>query len=391
MPLRALRALLVSSLAFAALAQSKPATTPATAPRKPTLAVLPFIAATGDTKEEDLAARMRFAVSQKLSTDTNAVAANGAFDRMDNLQLDNLVSALQISFAGKSLPDDDDMQKLLAALETDFTITGTVKGRTLTLTLYQKSTPAKTATAEIPPDSTSPKLTVEKIVTDLTGTAFAHIRDTEVDHSDPKVEARAATRPNLVPDPAFDLAARDPKKLAVNWNAILAAEHYAPPLLTPDDAKNLAPDRVAVVPKSASGLEGDGTCLQLRVTRGTAEMNGLACESTWIPVEANKKYRFAASYHSDAPTLRVFLKGFATKSDQFGDKNDPEAVRREFYRAQVLPRERNGRWELIEMDFTPSTLKPTDPKIEWIKVDFLAYLRAGNVFIDDVSIKKIDE
>jgi len=391
--LRVLRAFVVTSLAL--IAQTKPVATStapaATQPKKPTLAVLPFIAATGDAKEKDLATRMRFAVSQKLSSDMNAVVANGTYDRMDNLELDNLISALQISFGGKSLPDDDDMQKLLAALDTEFTIAGTVKGRQLSLTLYHKATVAKTATSDIPPDDTSPKLTVEKTLTDLTGTAFAHIRDTEVDHSDPKVEARAATRPNLVPDPGFDLAAKDPKKLAANWQAILAADHYAPPLLTTDEAKNLPADKVAIVPKSASGLEGDGTCLQLRLTRGVAENNGLACESTWIPVEANKKYRFSAQYHSDAPTLRVFLKGFATKPDQFGDKNDPEAVRREFYRAQVLPRQQNTKWDLIEMDFTPSTLKPTDPKIEWIRVDFLAYLHPGNVFIDDVSVKKLDE
>jgi hypothetical protein len=39
-------------------------------------------------------------------------------------------------------------------------------------------------------------------------------------------------------------------------------------------------------------------------------------------------------------------------------------MRREYYRAQVLPRQKNAGWELIEMDFTPGTLKATDPKIQ---------------------------
>ncbi len=397
--LGALRIFVLASVALAGMGQATtptPATSPATAAaKKPTLAVLPFFAVTGDAKEKDLAARMRFAVSQKLSSDMNAVVANGAYDRMDNVEVDNLISALQISFGGKTPPDDDDMQRLLGSLETQFTIAGSVKGRQLSLTLYQDAKQVKTAVTEIPPDNTSPKLAVEKVLTELTGTAFAHIRDVEVDHSDPKVEARVAARPNLAPDPGFEMAAKDPKKAAVNWDAILGADHYAPPLLSAAEAANLAADRVAVVPKSASGVRGkdaaDGLCLMMRMSKGVAENNGLACESTWIPVEANKKYRFTAMYHSEGPIARIFLKGFATKPDQFGDKNDPEATRREFYRAQVLPREKNAGWDLIEMDFTPSTLKAMDPKIEWMRVDLYIYAKPGTIYFDDVTVKKVDE
>lgn len=383
------------------------ATQTSTAPKKPTLAVLPFTPLTGDTKEKDLADRLRFAVAQKLSSDMNANAANGVYDRLDNVQIDQLISALEISFA-KAPPDDEDIQKLLAAIDTQFTIAGTVKGRQLTLTLYQNATQVKTATTAIPPDSDSPKLAVEKILTDLTGTAFAHIRDVEADHSDAKAEARFASRANLVPDPGFEPAAKDPKKAAANWEAILGDQHYAPPLLTATDAANLAQDAVAVVPKSvvrqASALVGSGSkkselkaedsdqfCLLMRISKHTAENNGLACESTWIPVEQGTKYRFTVQYHSTGPTARLFLKGFAEKPDQFSDPKKPETSRREFYRAQVLPRQKNAGWELIEMDFTPSTQKTTDPKIQWLKVDLYIYLTAGDVFFDDVVVKKLDE
>lgn len=379
---------------------TKPVTS--TAPQKPTLAVLPFVPLTGDAKEKDLAERMRFAVSQKLSSDMNAVVANGAYERLDNVKADQFISALQVSFA-KALPEDDDMQRVLATLDTQFTIAGTLKGRELTLTLYTRDTKTKTATTTIPLDNTSPKLAVEKILTDLTGTAFAHIRDVEADHSDPKAEARFAARPNLVPDPGFELAATQGKPSALNWEVILAAEHDPPLLLTARDAANLAPDRVAVIPYQGSSLPPpptrsvpvaglvNGYCLMMRMSKQVAENNGLACESTWIPVEQNKKYRFTAQYHSQGPTARLFLKGFAEKPDQFSDAKNPESSRREFYRAQVLPRKKNAGWDLIEMDFTPGTLKPTDPPIQWLRVDLYVYLTPGDIYFDDVTVKKLAE
>ena len=78
------------------------------------------------------------------------------------------------------------------------------------------------------------------------------------------------------------------------------------------------------------------------------------------------------------------------KADQYGDKNDPETVRRQFYRAQVAPTGSNHGFELMEMDFTPSSLKPTDPKIEWVRVDLYVYLHPGDIFFDDVVVKKLD-
>jgi len=393
--LRTLCSLCALCLIPLAHAQTKPATTP----KKPTLAVLPFVPLTGDTV---LADRMRFAVSQKLSSDLNAVAANGTYDRLDNVQVDQLISALQISFA-KAPPDDDELQKLLATLDTQFTIAGTVKGRTLTLTLYTSAELSKTITTTIPPDNTSPKLTVEKALTDLTGTAFAHIRDTEVDHSDPTAEARFAAHPNLVPDPGFELAAKEGKKTAINWEVLLGPAHDPPLLLTANDAANLSQDRAVIIPIRSAGVPpltappaGGGKapandyCLMMRMSKSVAEANGLACESTWIPVEQGKKYRFTALYHSTGPTARLFLKGFAEKPDQFSDPKNPDTMRREFYRAQILPRKKNAGWDLIEMDFTPSTLKPTDPKIQWLRVDLYIYLAPGDVFFDDITVKKLD-
>ncbi len=372
---------------------------PQSQPKKPTVAVLPFVG--GNESEKTLAEKMRFAVSQKLSNDADG---GNKYDRLDNVQIDMAISALQIPWQGNAgkLPDDDDIQKVIETLAADKTFLGRVEGRKLTVNLYEGAKLTRTATVEIPGDRESPKLTVEKLITDLTGAKFTHIREVEADHSDPKVEERFAQRPNLAPDAGFEEAAKSDKRVAANWGAILGANRYAPPLITDDEARTLPKDRVAIVSKSVAGdpKETQGHCLMMRMSKDVAENNGLACESTWIPVEHGKTYRFQVRYHSTGPVPRLFLKGFAFKPDQFGDQKDPEAVRREFYRTQILPRHKNAAFDLIEMDFTPSVAeagkgdggsKAVGMKIEWLRVDLYIYLSAGDVFFDDVVVKKIAE
>ena len=310
----------------------------ATAPSSPkTLAVLPFVG--GTDAEKTLAERMRFAVSQKLSNDANG---GGAFNRVDNVQVDQTISALQIPW-GATEPGgavdwaaDDDMQKVLSTLGTDTTITGIIKRRTLTLRLYTGAVLSKTAAVDIPSDKESPKLAVEQVLSELTGATFAHMRDVEADHSDAAAEKRFAQRPNLVVDPGFEAAATAQGQKALAWTAILGGDHYAPPLLSPQTAARLPADHVAVVPTSVAGdpTNISDHCLMMRMNKEVAESNGLACVSTWIPVTQGKKYRFSVKYLSKGPTARLFLKGFAYKPDAYGDKNDPEAVRREYYRAR---------------------------------------------------------
>jgi hypothetical protein len=338
-------------------------------------------------------------VAQKLSNDANG---GGQFERIDSVTVDNTLSALQIPWstsAGK-LPDEEDIQKALETLGTDKAFVGVVKGRALTVSLYEGAKLAKTVTVEVPPDKESPKLTVEGLITQLTGASFAHIREVECDHSDPAVEKRFAERANLVRDPGFEDAPKGGKSAAGDWGAILGGDRYAPPVITAEEARTQPADRVAVVPKVVAGdpAAKDGHCLMMRMSKNVAENNGLACESIWIPVEHNQTYRFTCMYHSTGPVPRLFLKGFALKPDQFGDKSDPEAVRREFYRTQILPRKKNDKFELIEMDFTPSVVeqgkgnggsKAEGMKIEWLRVDLYIYLTPGDVFFDDVVVKKI--
>lgn len=72
-------------------------TTKGTEQKKKTLAVLPFLAST--PAEKKLADRMRFAVSQKISNDAKG-GATANIDRMDNVQVEQVISALQMVWDG---------------------------------------------------------------------------------------------------------------------------------------------------------------------------------------------------------------------------------------------------------------------------------------------------
>jgi hypothetical protein len=346
--------------------------------KKPTLAVLPFVPASA--KDKELAADFRKRVAGKADT-------SGAFDRKDNVEVENAVSALGVLTT--EAISDDDMQRILQALGADMTLAATVEGRTVSATLYKGKEKLKSTRVEIPGGKDSPKMALEQIWKDLMGDGveFARVRDKEVDRDDAAAEKRwaDAKNPNLVKNAGFE------EVKTGDWGAILGADRYAPPLLSEADAKNLAADKVAVVPAGVGAKKGGGQILMMRMSRNVAENNGLACESIWIPVESGKKYRFSVMYHSTGPAPRLFLKGFAEKPDQFGDKKDPETTRREYYRFQVLPRKKNEAWEAIEADFTPVSLKPTDPKVQWLRVDLYIYLSPGDVFFDDVVVKKISE
>lgn len=347
----------------------------ASAADKVSVAVLPL--AGNSPEERKLADQVRFALSQKITRDGN-------LDRKDNTDVDDMLSALMIP-TRDAVPPPADLIKISETLGVDRLIVGYMSGRNVTLSLYQKDRKISTSSAVIPGGRESPKLTYEKLLTDLLSLQFTHISEVECDHSDPATEKRFAERPNLCPDPGFEDATKLPDKKAKQWGAINRSDRYGPPLISFGEAGNLPDDRMAIVPHA----EGNGHYLLMRMSKDVAELNGLACESVWIPVEQGAKYRFTVRYRSNGPRLRLFIKGFAVNPDQYGDKNDPEVARREYYRFQVLPREKNKDWELIEADFNPGSLKPTDPKIEWIRVDLYAYLHAGDASFDDVVVKKI--
>ncbi|HMD54414.1 MAG TPA: hypothetical protein VKJ65_07700, partial [Phycisphaerae bacterium] len=129
----------------------------------------------------------------------------------------------------------------------------------------------------------------------------------------------------------------------------------------------------------------------MRVGKGVAESNGLACESFWIPVKDGHHYRFAADYHSTDPEIQIFLKGFSYWPDEFSTPDNLASQRKEIYRAQLLTPKKNAGWDTTEMDFTPASLTRLDQAhpIKWLRIDFYIYLYPGDVFFRNVVLKDI--
>ena len=347
----------------------------------PTLAILPFVPLNGSS--QGLADRMRFAVGKKMSR-------NGHFKRIDDHDVDMMISALQIPWTQPV--HTSDVIQVIKNLATTQTVMGYLKGRRLKLELFAGTRLAKTVSASIPPDNTSPRLTVEAMLTKLDNIGFHHISSQQVNHSNPVVERLFKIRPNLVVDPHFALAARRGLRASPDWQMFLEKQDYHPPLISAASAKTLKPDSVAIVPQSVvPGTKDRGYCLMLRTSLNTAQNNGLACESMWIPVIDGHHYRFSAQYHSDGPKIRIFLKGFAYWPDAFSSSKNLASQRKEIYRYQMLPVTRNKRWSTTEADFYPRAMKSLNNKhpIKWIRIDFFSYLNAGDAFFRRVQIRDI--
>ena len=327
---------------------------------------------------------MRFAVSQKLSRD-------GAWDRKDNVEVDNAVSALQVTI-DQTDPSAAEMVKLAKILEVDYVITGHVKGRTLTLTMYQGGVAGGSAVAEIPPDKESPRLAVEKVLTDLAGVSFQHIREVEADKTDPATSSGGPA--GRIWHPIRGLRRRRRRRRRIRprggrfWGR--AAMREVVRCGGGEGGRGGYGGDCARVGGGGCGQCGgelpDDACEQ---ERGGEQRAGVRVNLDTgggggeIPV--------CGEYHSTGPTLRVFLKGFAEQNDEFVDNSTPEraleSTRKEYYRARCC-QEAKPAFEAVEMDFTPSSDKKDLP-IRWMRVDFFVYLSAGDVFLDNVVVKKI--
>ncbi len=352
--------------------------TGAAQPAVPSLAVLPFVPATRNDK--NLASRMRFAVAKKMSR-------NGHYKRVDDHDVNMMIDALQMPWTPPVTTAN--IQSVIKSLATDQTVAGFVTGRRLTLELFIGTKLTKTVSATIPPNNTSPRLTIEKMLTALCRIQFHHVRSWQIDPS-AALKKIFNARANLVKDPEFSSAAHDGSR-AVDWDVFLMKQDYHPPLLSKAGAKALAENHAAIVPQSVVTPTARGYCLMLRTDLNIAQSNGLACESTWIPVIQGHRYRFMVQYHSDGPRIRIFINGFAYSPDQFSSPNNPASQRREIYRCQVLPVTKNTGWSQTGIDFTPQSLKGMRKKlpIRWVRIDFYSYLNPGNAFFRDVQLKDI--
>jgi hypothetical protein len=350
----------------------------AAAGKPPSLAVLPFVPATRSAKT--LAQRMRFAVAKKLSR-------NGHYKRVADHNVNMMIDALQIPWTPPVTTAD--IQTVIKALATDQTVAGFVNGRRLTLELFVGTKLTRTVADTIPPDNTSPRLTIEKMLTNLCDVQFHHVRSWQIDPS-PALEKIFNKRPNLVKDADFGGAEISGGR-AADWDVFLFKQDYHPILISKSAAKTLAANHAAIVPQSVVSPHATGFCLMLRTNLAIAQSNGLACESTWIPVMQGDRYRFIVQYHSNGPRIRIFINGFAYHPDQFSSADNPASQRREIYRCQVLPVGKNNGWSRTGIDFTPQSIKALRKKypIRWVRIDFYSYLNAGDAFFRDVELKNI--
>ncbi len=364
-------------LIIATTSQIAPAA-PATRNGEPSLAVLPFIGHSAAAQR--LARHMRFAVAKKISR-------NGHVKRISDHRVNMMISALQISWSEPF--DKSQVPQVVKALGVDEAIMGYVQGRKLTLVLYKGPKIAKSCSAVIPGSDTSPRLTVEILLTRLDNVKFHHVSSQQADLANPVLAERFKRRPNLVADGMFTAAARTPSHIAKMWEGFLKARIFHPKLLPAAAARRLPNNAIAIVPTSVAVPHGPGGyCLMMHVGPVVAVNNGLAVESCWIPVHNGRHYRFSCWYHSTAPRVRIFLKGFAYQPDKFSNSKSLASQRFERYRAELLPVAGNRGWDREVMDFTPST-EDKKHKIQWIRIDFFIYVQPGEVFFRHVQLTNI--
>ena len=130
--------------------------------------------------------------------------------------------------------------------------------------------------------------------------------------------------------------------------------------------------------------DGPGKALRFRMSASTAATYGLDFYSDPFPIEPGATYRFSVRVKSLGPTTKVFLKGY----HEFPPMEGYPAERRETYRRQVHPKGEKGRWETVVAEFVPGATRP-EHRPTFLKVDLYAYHPAGEVYWDDVVLKKV--
>jgi hypothetical protein len=126
------------------------------------------------------------------------------------------------------------------------------------------------------------------------------------------------------------------------------------------------------------GAETD-KCLTYRLKKDTAASSGIAVLSESIPVEEGACYRVGADILSKAPSVILFVKGYADIAGQ----------PREIYnhQARYYP-EKKGEWERRMTE----AFRPRHPwlKVQSLRVMLYAYWPAGDVYFDNVSVRKVE-
>jgi len=182
--------------------------------------------------------------------------------------------------------------------------------------------------------------------------------------NDPEVNRRWREGPNLVRNPGFETPSASGKGPA-DWQEAGALPTGGKVTWAPN------PD-------------GPGKVIHYDMDAGTAGGYGMAYYSDWIAIEPGATYRFSCRYKSLGPTVKVFLKGY----HEFPPQEGFPAQRRETYRRQVHPGGEKKQWNSVVADFIPCHDNPNQQPT-YLKVDLYAYWPKGEVYWDDIVLKKV--
>ena len=319
--------------------------------QKPKVAVFPL----GGTADQAMREKVGFSFRAKLDR-------QGTYEPIDGPTMADLVGDKLVNFDTPS----GDITKLATTGGAVVDLWGELDGKTLkmhVLDTRDPQSPVRDFQKQIG-EPTDLRFAVEQILETLPGIApFEHPSEMSVT-DDPAARALFAANPNLLTHGNFD-----GKDASDAWDVLLRAEKYHPPV---SDAPPEI-DKVAIVADPG----GKGSVLAMNMSKDVAESNGLACISSAVPIQPQKRYRLQFRYKSDGPVLHVFVKGYGTV----------EGEDRQIYTRQVPPSEATkGKWVTITDDLNPQNGQFA---VTTLKVDLYTYLKAGTVMFGDIVLKEV--
>ncbi len=326
-------------------------------PPKPKVAIFPLA---GDTKAE-VRDKVGFSLRSKLDRD-------GAYEVLDGYTMTEAVAGREVPVTLKSTLEE--VRKLADDLDAEIFIWGELNngmgGSMLKVKVFDilQPDPQPHEVTKLIAKATDLRFVSEEILQGLPGVRRFEHPNEEAVHHDATAEELWQSNPDLVENSGFDADGA--------WDFIYLDIKQPIKL----EKRLPAPDEAII-----TDLDGNRV-MAMRLSKTSAENNGLAVLSNAIPIEKNTRYRLSFRYKSDGPKLHVFVKGYTLFKNING-----ELVEREIYRRQVPPTAgTDGQWVTIVDELNPQQV--AFPVLT-LRVDLYAYLNPGLVMFDDVIIKAV--
>jgi len=311
--------------------------------------------------------------------DRTGLAIRAKLDRTEKFEVLDGYKMKDLAAEGKEVvsfeTSTEAVKKLAATEKPTVLIWGDLKGTTLRVNIldFREGVEAKPrAISKVVAQPQELRGAIEAILETINDVGkFAQPIDVAVVR-DAKSEELWKKNPNLVANGDFsDQGA---------WHGILESQYY--PIKFSKELPEI--DHMAIVKVAEGPARKADNVLVMRMSRGVAETNGLACLSDAIKIEAKTRYRLSFKYKSDGPSLHVFVKGYTMDKDIKG-----QPMLREVYKRQVPPSgATGGKWVEVVDDLNPQYVAFA---VQALKVDLYVYLGEGTVMFDDVVLKAVGE